>query len=163
MTDLTEDRDLTMNHQFGLAGPSALLSQAAADGAKEPVHYLGALLQNRPELLSVHGLGDMAAGVASKPCDLLDRHPIVGQQREEPVPQVARRPVPAEPGSLANVLEHPPDVPRTQRCTVSRGEYLAAVLPRRSGSLPLSRLVRLPPGACTGGSRPWLPGLRLAF
>jgi len=97
-------------NRFGLAGPSALLSQAAADGAKEPVHYLGALLQDRPELLSVHGLGDMAAGMASKPGDLLDRHAIIRQQRDERVPQVPRRPVPAEPGSLANVLEHLPDV-----------------------------------------------------
>jgi hypothetical protein len=96
-----------------------------------------------------------------------------------------RRPVPAEPDSLANVLEHLPDVPGTQRCTGGRGEY-PGVLPMRSGSLPLSHLVGLPlphrptaicasfsarrdlrvfprQGACTGGSRLWLPGLRLAF
>ena len=86
----------------------------------------------------------MAAGMANKPCDLLDRHAIVGQQRDERVPQVPRRPVPAKPGPLANVLEHLPDVPRTQRCTGGRGEYPAGVLPMRSGSLPLSRLVHLP-------------------
>ena len=80
----------------------------------------------------------------SKPCDLLNRHAIAGQQRDERVPQVPRRPVPAEPGSLANVLEHLPDVPCTQRCTGGRGEHPAGVLPTRSGSLPLSRLVRLP-------------------
>ncbi len=81
------------------------------DAAEEPAHYFGAFLQDRPELLPVHGLGDMAAGVANEPCDLLDRHAIIGQQRDERVPQVPRRPVPAEPGSLANVLEHLPDGP----------------------------------------------------
>ena len=98
MTDLTEDRDLTMNDQFGLSGPSALLSQAAADAAEEPVRYLGALLQDRPELLPVHGLGDMAAGMASEPCDLLDRHAIVGHQRDERVPQVPGAQSPPNPG-----------------------------------------------------------------
>ncbi len=109
-----------------------------------------------------------------------DRHAIVGQQRDERVPQVPRRPVPAEPGPLANVLEHLPDVPGTQRNTGGRGEYPAGVLPTGSGSLSLSRVVHLPlperptaicasfsarrvPSACTGGSRLWLPGLRLAF
>ena len=60
------------------------------------------------------------------------------------VPQVPRRLVPAEPGSLANVLEHLPDAPRTQRCTSGRGEYPADVLPTGSGSRLLGRLVRLP-------------------
>ena len=67
--------------------------------------------------------------------------PLPGGER---VPQIPRRPVPAEPGSLANVLEHSPDLPRTQRRTGGRGEYPAGVLPLRSGSLPLSRLVHLP-------------------
>ena len=111
---------------------------------------------------SVHGLGDMAAGTASKPCDLLDRHAIVGQQRDERVPQVPGRPVPANPGPLANVLEHLPDVPRTQRCTGGRGEYPAGVLPMRSGRLPLSRLVHLPPGACTGGSPAVVTGSQIS-
>src|ERR1700730_7080030 len=70
-----------MANRFGLAGPSALLSQAAADGAEEPVHHLSAFLQDQPEFLSVYGLGDMAAGMAGKSCDLLDRHAIVGQKR----------------------------------------------------------------------------------
>jgi hypothetical protein len=73
-----------------------LLYWVTLDAAEEPVHYLGALLQDRPELLPVHGLGDMAAGMANKPCDLLDRHASVGQQRDERVPQVPRRPVPAK-------------------------------------------------------------------
>ena len=51
-----------------------------------------------------------------KPCDLLDRHAIVGQQRDERVPQVPRRPVPARPGPPAHVPERLPDVPGTQRC-----------------------------------------------
>ena len=51
------------------------------------------------------------------------------------MPQAPRRPVPAGPGSLANVLEHLPDVPRTQWCTGGRGKYPAGVLPMRSGSL----------------------------
>ena len=67
-----------MGDQFGLSGPSALLSQDVADAAEEPVHHLSAFLQDRPKLLPVHGLGDMAAGMASKPCDLLDRHSIAG-------------------------------------------------------------------------------------
>jgi hypothetical protein len=78
-----------------------------------PVRPRLAFLQNRPKLLPVHGLGDMAAGMANKPGDLLDRHAVVGQQRDERVPQVPSRPVPAEPGPLANVLEHLPDVPCT--------------------------------------------------
>jgi hypothetical protein len=43
--------------------------------------------QHRPELLRVHGLGDMAAGMTNKPCDLLDRHASVGQQRDKRMPQ----------------------------------------------------------------------------
>jgi hypothetical protein len=96
-----------------------------------------------PELLPVYGLGDMAAGMASKPCDLLDRHAIIGQQRDVRVPQVPRRPGPANPGTLAYVREHLPDVPGNQRCTGGRGEDPAGVLPMRSGSLPLSRLAHL--------------------
>ena len=48
------------------------------------------------------------------------------------------------PALSQTVLEHLPDVPCTQRCTGGRGEHPAGVLPTRSGSLPLSRLVRLP-------------------
>jgi hypothetical protein len=96
-----------------------------------------------PELLPVYGLGDMAAGMASKPCDLLDRHAIIGQQRDVRVPQVPRRPGPANPGTLAYVREHLPAVPGNQRCTGGRGEDPAGVLPMRSGSLPLSRLAHL--------------------
>ena len=84
--------------------------------------------------------------------------------REERVSKIPRRPVPAEPGSLANVLEHSPDVPRTQWCTGGR-EYPAVscqshgqrMLPRPWMPFPYQG------GGCTGGSRLWLPGLRLAF
>jgi hypothetical protein len=89
---------------------------------KEPVHYLGTLLQDRRELLSVHGVGDMAAGMANKPFDLPDRHAIVGQQRDERLSQIPRRPVPAKPGPLANVLEHPPDSSRAHGSTRGRGD-----------------------------------------
>jgi hypothetical protein len=106
--------------------------------------HLGAFLQNRPRLLSVDGLGGMTAGMANKPCDLLDRHAIVGTGRDQRVPQVRRRPVPAKPGPSANVLEHLPEVPRTQRRTGGRGEHPAGSLRTRSGSLLLSRLVHLP-------------------
>jgi hypothetical protein len=49
---------------------------AAVDAAEEPVHHLGALLEDRPELLPVYGLGDMAADVADKPCDLRGASPV---------------------------------------------------------------------------------------
>ena len=52
------------------------------DHDMRPVHRLITFLQDRPELLPVHGLGDMAAGMADKPCDLLDRHAIGGTGRE---------------------------------------------------------------------------------
>src|SRR5580693_149771 len=106
MVVLTPERlDLEWRRATAGEGVSvAVLSQDVVDAAEEPVHHLSALLQDRAELLPVHGLGDMAAGMAGKRCDLLDRHAIIGQQRDERVPQVPRRPVPANPGPLANVL-----------------------------------------------------------
>src|SRR5450755_3549771 len=49
----------------------------AVDAAEDAVHDLGTLLQDRPQLLPVDGLGDMAAGVTDEPGDLLNRHPVV--------------------------------------------------------------------------------------
>jgi hypothetical protein len=55
----------------------------AIQASEEPVHHLGAFLQDRPQLLPVHGLGHVAAGVADQPGDLLDGHPVIGEQRDE--------------------------------------------------------------------------------
>jgi hypothetical protein len=123
---------------------------------------------------------------------LLDRHSIVGQQRDQRVQKVPRRPVPAEPRPLANVVEHLPDVPRTERCTrgvrqpsgsprcrhasarpddADPGRFSSGGACHRRAARPGGRRGMLPcpwapfprHGGCTGGSRPWLPGLRLEF
>jgi hypothetical protein len=63
----------------------------------------------------------MAAGMASKPCDLLDRHAIIGQQRDVRVPQVPgaqARPTPALSPTSANI---------SRMCLATSGVSVAAV------------------------------------
>jgi hypothetical protein len=45
----------------------------------------------RPQLLSVHLLGDNCAAVTDEPGNLLDRDAAVRQQRDERVPKIAWR------------------------------------------------------------------------
>jgi hypothetical protein len=44
-------------------------------------------------LLPVHRLGDCRAGVPDQACDLLNRHAVIGEQRDEAMPHFPGRPL----------------------------------------------------------------------
>ena len=62
--------------------------------------------QDRPELVAVDVLGRPGAGVADRIRDLLNRDTGGGQERDERVPELARRPVSAQ----ARFLRDPPEL-----------------------------------------------------
>ena len=81
--------------------------------AEDAVHRFGPPDDDGPDLLPVDSLGNGRAGVADQAGDVLDRHAVIGQQRHEAVPQLARCPLPRyEPGRLGDLPEITPCVVR---------------------------------------------------
>ena len=79
--------------------------------AEQRVHSGGAFLQDRAQLVGVHPLVDGRAAVADEAGDVLDAQPGLRQQRDEAVPQLARRPgVGIEPGGGNDTAECAQDV-----------------------------------------------------
>lgn len=77
------------------------------------VRRFGTLDNDWAYLLAIHRLCDYRAGVPDETSDLLDRHAIVGEQRNETVPQFPWRPVLCrEPGRSDNLAEATPDIVR---------------------------------------------------
>jgi hypothetical protein len=121
---------------------SELIILVAVDAAEEPVHHPAVVLQVGLEFLPVHGLG----GAAGKPCYLLDRHAL-SDSSETLCATGPEGPSPCRTRPARNVLGHLPAVPRAQQRTGDRSEYPAGLLSTRANCLPLSRLIRLSPGA----------------
>src|SRR5690348_14568546 len=61
--------------------------------SEDPVHHLGPRSHHRPKLMAVDRLGHLCGAVTYKAADLLDGHPVAGQQRHERVAQLPRSPV----------------------------------------------------------------------
>jgi len=61
--------------------------------SEEPIHDGCAGLDDGPDLVPVDQLGDVGSAVPDKPRNVFEGHPSVGQQRNERVPQLARRPI----------------------------------------------------------------------
>ena len=72
--------------------------------------------------------------------DLLDRHPVVGQQRDKGVAQLARRPLLVEARSPADRPERPARVRRIELCPVRCREDEPVVLPQNARPQPRVRL-----------------------
>lgn len=91
----------------------------------------------RPDLLSVHRLCGGSSATAYQPRDLLDGNASVRQQRDEAVPQLARRPVMRIESCGGNhSAERAPDVRRIRRRANPRGEHQITVLPSAACRLP---------------------------
>lgn len=86
--------------------------------------------------MAVDDLGDLSALVADQERDL-DADPVSTEQRDEAVPQLARRPVLAvQPRSQGNYSsELPPDVGRVQVGADAGGEDQVVMLPLLTGKL----------------------------
>ena len=89
-------------------------------GWEDAIHGIGPLDDDRANLLSVHRLCGGSSAVAYQSGDLLDRNASVGQQRDEAMPQLARRPLlRIETGSGNHSAERAPDMRCIRRCTSS--------------------------------------------
>jgi hypothetical protein len=71
------------------------------------VHALSAGLDHGSQLEPVDSLRHSGRAVADQTRDLLCTDPVIAHERDERSPQLARRPVLSDPGSPADVLEHP--------------------------------------------------------
>jgi hypothetical protein len=78
--------------------------------------------------------------VAYEAADLLDRHPVVRQQRDKGVAQLARRPLLVEARSPADRPERPAHVCRIELCPVRCREDEPVVLPQNARPQPRVRL-----------------------
>ncbi len=74
--------------------------------------------------------------------DGLDGYAVVAHDRYEGMPQLARRPIGAEPGSPGDRPERPADVRVVQRLAGLAGEYQAMIVPERACGQPFLELVR---------------------
>lgn len=82
-------------------------------GREDAVHRFGALDNHGPYLLAVDSLRDGCTCVTDQAGDLLNRHAIVGEQRDEAVAQLPRCPVlGCKPGHGRDLAETAPDVVR---------------------------------------------------
>ena len=62
----------------------------------DAIHDRGTVVDDRADLLAVDQLGDRRAAVPDQARDLLQGDPVVGQQRNERVPQLPRSPIVCE-------------------------------------------------------------------
>src|SRR5215831_2739500 len=104
---------------------------------EDQVHRVRAANENRPDLLPVDGLCGHSAAVADQARDVLDRNVSVGEQRDEAVPQFARRPLPwVEACGLDYAAEGTPDMRGIRGRTNLRREHQVVVLPLAACRLP---------------------------
>jgi hypothetical protein len=103
---------------------------------EELVHRLGPDDDDRPDLVAVDRLGDVRRTVTHEAADLLDRHPVVRQQRDKGVAQRARRPQLVEARSPADRPERPAHVRRIELCPVRCREDEPVVLPQNARPQP---------------------------
>jgi hypothetical protein len=82
--------------------PDVTPGQAGLDTGQQGIHLLGSGGHDRPELVPLDRFGDLAAGVADEPGDLLDGDVAVGHEADEGVPQLTRRPVRPNPSRPAH-------------------------------------------------------------
>jgi hypothetical protein len=78
--------------------------------------------------------------MAHKVSDFLDGHALLAHDRNEGVPQFARRPVRADSSVLVELLERSAHVRSVQRPPLLHDEHQPVVLPSRPGDQPLLRL-----------------------
>ena len=83
-----------------------------------------------PDLVALDGLSDRGSAVADQPRDVLHRYAGVGEQRDEAVPQLARRPVGSgEPSPVDDGPELSADVGRVQSRSLVRAEHEVVISP----------------------------------
>src|SRR5260370_5860893 len=96
------------------------------------VHGFSALGDHRLELVPVDLLGNCRGGVPDEISDVLDGYAIVAQDGHERMPQFARRPVVADPGTLGDRLERAAYVRGIKRCADLAREDESEILPQRA-------------------------------
>jgi hypothetical protein len=98
-------------------------------GIEYAVHGFGPLDNHWPYLLAVNRLSNGGAGVPYQASDVLDWHTVVGEQRDEAVPQLPGRPLlRREPGRLRDPSEAAPDVVRVELGADLRDEHETVAL-----------------------------------
>src|SRR6266568_1027197 len=101
--------------------------------------------------MAIDSLCDDRGAVADEVGDLFDRHPGLRHQRDEGVPQFARRPAMPYLRLLAHAPEGAPHVPVEHRRADSAGKHQAVLLPpvARNPSVALLLLPLLAEGIDT--------------
>ena len=79
--------------------------QAELSLAEKPVHDLSAAAQFGDDHLPVHGLGRQGALVTDEVGDVLKRHPVGAEERNERVPELPRHPVGTQASCLRDLPE----------------------------------------------------------
>src|SRR5215469_13482149 len=87
------------------------------------VHHLGAAAEHGAQLTAVNDLSGPGRAVTDQARDLLGRYAVMGHQRDEAAPQLARRPLSSDPRSLADIPKHPPNIPGTHAGPGAGGEH----------------------------------------